>query len=417
MSVHAATGSRGEPNGRSRGRPPRVTGRGRSGLAAICAVAILWGSAVVAAPSAGAGPGSFIGGLTTRTTIASTVPANGDVNPYGVAIVGRSQGRLTRGSVLVSNFNDKSNAQGTGTTIVEVSPSGHVSLFARIDAAHLPGACPGGVGLTTALAVLQSGWVVVGSLPTSDGSAATAKAGCLLVLDATGRVVETWAGGMINGPWDMAAIDRGDHAVLFVSNVLNGTVAANGGVVHGGTVIRITVDLDHGRLPRPRSTVVIGSGFAERTDPDALVVGPTGLTVGENGTVYVADTVNSRLAAIPDGTDRFFPALHGASTVSSGGLLNSPLGLAMAPNGHLLSVNGGDGLLVETTPGGTQVASRMLDSSGSPPGAGALFGLAVTNGDHGGEGDHAHGDHGDHAHGHDGLWFVDDADNTLNLQH
>ena len=419
MSVHAVTASSGGTDGRSRGRPPHTGGRARGGLAAFCAVAMLWGTAVALAPAAGAGPGSFIGGLPTRTTVASTVPANGDVNPYGVAIVGRSQGRLARGSVLVSNFNNGSNAQGTGTTIVEVSPSGHVSLFAQIDAAHLPGACPGGVGLTTALAVLQSGWVVVGSLPTSDGTGATAKAGCLLVLDDTGRVVETWAGGLINGPWDMASIDDGDHAVLFVSNVLNGTVAAGGAVVHGGTVIRITVDLDRGRLPRRTSTVTIGAGFAERTDPAALVVGPTGLTVGQNGTVYVADTANSRLAAIPNGTSRFFPVLHGASTVSAGGLLNSPLGLAMAPNGHLLSVNGGDGLLVETTPGGTQVASRMLDSSGSPPGAGALFGLAVANGDHGDDGDHAdHADHGDHGdRTHDGIWFVDDADNTLNLQH
>jgi len=414
MSRYAVTGSSGKPHGRSRGRPPGRAGRGRTGLGALCAVVLLWGTAVVLAPAAGAGPGSFIGGLPTRTTIASTVPANGDVNPYGVAIVGRSTGRLTRGSVLVSNFNDVTNAQGTGTTIVEVSPSGHVSLFARIDGAHLPGACPGGVGLTTALAVLQSGWVVVGSLPTTDGTAATTKAGCLLVLDSSGRVVETWAGGLINGPWDLAAIDHGDHAVLFVSNVLNGTVAAGGAVVHRGTVIRITVDLDRGRLPRPTSTVAIGTGFAERTDPAALVVGPTGLAVGQTGTVYVADTANSRLAAIPDGTDRSSPVPHGGFTVSSGGLLNSPLGLAMAPNGHLLSVNGGDGLLVETTPGGTQVDSRMLDSSGSPPGAGALFGLAVAHAGHGED----HADHGeDHAHSHDGLWFVDDADNTLNLQH
>ncbi len=67
----------------------------------------------------------------------------------------------------------------------------------------LPGRCPGGVGLTTALGVLRSGWVVVGSLPTSDGTAATAKAGCLIVLDSHGRVRETLRGNGINGPWDM----------------------------------------------------------------------------------------------------------------------------------------------------------------------------------------------------------------------
>ncbi|HTT29322.1 MAG TPA: hypothetical protein VMG37_12995 [Solirubrobacteraceae bacterium] len=90
----------------------------------------------------------------------------------------------------------------------------------------LPRPCPGGVGLTTALAVTRSGFVIVGSLPTSDGSAKTAKAGCLLVLDSSGKVVRTIAGGPINGPWDMTAVDHGFVTTLYVTNVLNGTVAA-----------------------------------------------------------------------------------------------------------------------------------------------------------------------------------------------
>ena len=109
---------------------------------------------------------TFIGPLNTTTTIASTVPANGDQNPYGVAVVPQSVGALHRGDVLVSNFNNQANVQGTGTTIVQVSPGGTVSQFAGIT----DSACPGGVGLTTALVVLRSGWVIVGSLPTQNGS-------------------------------------------------------------------------------------------------------------------------------------------------------------------------------------------------------------------------------------------------------
>lgn len=105
----------------------------------------------------------------------------------------------------MSNFNAKSNLQGTGTTIVQISPGGTRGLFARINADRLPGTCTGGVGLTTALAALRSGWVIVGSLPTADGTAATAQAGCLLVLNSSGRVIETIYGTLINGPWDMAA--------------------------------------------------------------------------------------------------------------------------------------------------------------------------------------------------------------------
>ena len=48
--------------------------------------------------------------------------------------------------------------------------------------------------------------------------------------------------------------------------------------------------------------------------------------------------------------------------------LNGPLGLVVAPGGNILTVNSGDGNLVETTPSGFQIAVRQLDSSGSPPG-------------------------------------------------
>jgi hypothetical protein len=161
-----------------------------------------------------------VGGFKTITTVASTVPKNGDVNPYGVAVVTRSKDRLHRGDVLVSNFNDKANTQGTGTTIVEVAPNRSVRVFAQINAAHLPGACPGGIGLTTALAILGNDWVVVGSLPTNAGNPATAKAGCLLVLNSDGRVVETFHGRGINGPWDMTAVGGRLVSALFVTNVL-----------------------------------------------------------------------------------------------------------------------------------------------------------------------------------------------------
>jgi hypothetical protein len=102
------------------------------------------------------------------------VPSNGDQNPYGIVTVPRSRGSLVRGDVLISNFNNAGtsptgNFQGRGTTIVQMTPAGSLSLFAQIDPSTLPGECPGGVGLTTALAVLPGGFVVVGSLPTSDG--------------------------------------------------------------------------------------------------------------------------------------------------------------------------------------------------------------------------------------------------------
>jgi hypothetical protein len=175
----------------------------------------------------------------TIKVISSTIPFNGDLNPYGIFEIPNTIGRLVRGNLLISNFNGSSNFQGTGTTLVQISPGGSFSRFAQIDAATLPSFCPGGVGLTTALVVLRSGWVIVGSLPTADGTSVTAQAGCLLVLNSFGKVVEIIYGNLINGPWDMAVQDRsnlngGGSASLFVTNVLNGTVAAAGKVVKGG---------------------------------------------------------------------------------------------------------------------------------------------------------------------------------------
>jgi hypothetical protein len=371
----------------------KATRRYAAGLAAVVTTAagLLAGSAVGAS---GAGFPAFVGPLHHTSVVAATVPANGDVNPYGVFVVPRTTGDLFRGNVLVSNFNDKANVQGTGTTIAEVTPSGHQWVFAKVNR-NLPG-CPGGVGLTTALTVLRSGWVIVGSLPTKGGN--VSGSGCLIVLDHWGHVRETFTGDGINGPWDMGSLDLGDQAVLFVTNVLNGTVAANGKVAFGGTVVRLVIKIPHFGLPFVWFHATIGFGFPERTDPAALVIGPTGVGLGRNGVLYVADTLGNRIAAIPDAVFRSFSAGTGF-TVTRGRHLNNPLGLVIAPGGDILTVNAGDGNLVETTPFGAQIAVRTLDTGGGPPpGAGDLFGLAVK------------------PH-HDAVYYVDDGTNTLNLLH
>jgi hypothetical protein len=337
-------------------------------------------------------PPSFLSHFSKVTSVASTVPANGDVNPYGIVVVPQTVGKLVSGDTLVSNFNNSANLQGTGTTIVEVAPSGAVSTFADLSG-PLPGPCPGGVGLTTALTTLPGGWVVVGSLPTSDGTSSTAQAGCLIVLNSAGVPVETWSGGNINGPWDLVSVSDAVGAEIFVTNVLNGTVANSPATVDQGTVVRLDVRFHPGQSPALVGSTVIANGFAERTDPAALVVGPTGLAFGYGGQLYVADTVNNRIAVIPFAIWRCSPLGGGGFTLSSGGALSAPLGLALAPNGDLLAANGGNGNLVEVTPFGRQIASPQVDPAGA---GGDLFGLAVA------------------PYGR-GVLFVDDGDNTLKL--
>jgi hypothetical protein len=360
--------------------------------ALIAAVAAL----VPAAAQAGAAPVPFLANFGTTTDVASTIPANGDVNPYGLVTVPRSIGNLMGGDSLVSNFNDSANAQGTGTTIVQISPGGQQTLFAQINPNSLPGSCPGGVGLTTALTVLNDGYVVVGSLPVDETG--TPQAGCLIVLNSRGVPVETVDGHGINGPWDLTVSQSGPFAQLFVTNVLNGTVAADGNTVNEGTVLRLNVFMPpNGSEPIFSGSQVIATGFPEALNSSALVIGPTGVALGANDTLYVADTLGNRIAAIPFASFLTFPVFGSGLTVSRGGSLNGPLGLTLAPNGDLITVNSLDGNAVEITQGGAQVDTVTIDPFATPTpadGAGDLFGVAI-------------------APGGTGLLFVDDNGSTV----
>jgi hypothetical protein len=349
----------------------------RALIPAAGALAALLAGAALSQASAFAFDRPFIGPSSTISSLGSTVPANGDQNPYGIVTVPRSIGSLVRGDILISNFNNAGspptgNLQGTGTTIVQKSPAGALSLFAQINPAALPGPCPGGVGLTTALAILARGYVVVGSLPTVDGSASTATAGCLIVLDRTGHVVETISGPLINGPWDLSSVGDSQNTTLFVSNVLNGTVASGETPIDQGTVVRIRLHTGEHSPPAVTAMKVIANGFPERTDPAALVVGPTGSVLGDHDTLYVADTQGNRIAAVPDATDRQTALGAGGITVAQGGFLNNPLGMTLAPNGHILTANANDGNIVETTPFGAE-----FQPANTGAGAGGLFGLTV----------------------------------------
>jgi hypothetical protein len=369
--------------------------------AATVAAAAITAVALAAAPAASARstgrPVSFLSQFHRLKTIASTVPANGDLNPYGVWVVRESIGRLHRGNILVSNFNNKNNLEGTGSTIVQITPGGRLTTFATINPRKLPGSCPGGVGLTTALTVLPLGWVIVGSTPSTNGFVNTSGPGCLIVLNSRGQVKETISGQGINGPWDSTVVVSGHFAYLFVTNVLHGTRRAHGKVVRRGIVLRITLTCCSVSTPPTRiSTTTIGSGYPQRSDPTAFVIGPTGVGIGQHGALYVAETLTSQIFRIPNAIFRTTSAGQG-QLLTKGGRLSMPLGLAIAPNSNILTVNGGNGRIVETTESGVQIFSRFLDKTGSPPGVGALFGLAVRD--------------------RSGVYYVDNDQNTLRLLH
>src|SRR5450830_1200079 len=105
----------------------------RSRFSASLGLTVLAIAVLSSSPRCLADDPSFLDRFNTVNLVASTVPGNGDENPYGIVFVRRSVGSLKKGHVLVSNFNNSTNVQGTGTTIMQISPEGTPSLFAMID--------------------------------------------------------------------------------------------------------------------------------------------------------------------------------------------------------------------------------------------------------------------------------------------
>src|SRR6202051_770633 len=253
--------------------------------------------------------------------VVSTVPANGDLNPYGVAFVPPlfpTGGTINPGDVLVSNFNASTNLQGSGTTIVDVPLNAPVTLFFQ-------GTAP--LGLSTALNVLQKGFVLVGNFPSPDGTCGSASAGSILVIDKNGNLVSSISNSAIQGPWDSALFDEGSKAKFFVAHGFRGSVVRFDLSVSSSGV---TVD----------SVTQIASGYTHMCDAVTFVDAPTGLVYNaKKDVLYVTSTADNAVYAVSDAGDRKHDGGIGKLIYTDAVHLHGPLGMAMAPNGDLLVAN------------------------------------------------------------------------------
>jgi hypothetical protein len=315
----------------------------------------------LAPPLAAADEAAFLPPLVNT----STIPSNGDVNPYGVAFVPAgfpSGGTIAAGDVLISNFNAASNIQGTGTTIVSFNPKGDIATPGNATTfftSRLP-------GLSTALGALAEGFVIVGNVPTTDGTFATIGQGALQLIDRNGKWLATWTDKtFLDGPWDLTIHEHNGKAFVFVSNVLNGTVSRLDLAVSskGVTVL---------------GKATIASGYTVQPNMAAVVLGPTGLALDPDAdTLFVASTADNAIYAISKPMTRSSPE-HLGTLVFNGKQLRGPLALRLAPNGNLLTANGdavnADPLhpseIVEFTRWGQFVREFNVDAS-----QGGAFGL------------------------------------------
>jgi hypothetical protein len=294
----------------------------------------------------------------------STIPSNGDVNPYGVAFVpgGFPAGpNIAAGDVLVANFNASSGLEGTGTTIISVSPTGKQLLFATSPL----------IGLSTALGAFSRGFVIVGNVPvTYPGGVSTPGQGSLQIFDRNGKLVSTLNDPkLLDSPWDLAVCDHGSTAQVFVSNVVSGTVTRlNFAVSHSGVTLI--------------SKTQIAFGYGHQLNAAIVAVGPTGLAYDPDWDIlFVASTADNKIFGVGNPVRRTSGDGPGFVIFEDEAVLHGPLGLTLASNGNLIAANG-DGVnvkgkqndLVEFTKEGMLVATYQLD--GGPPGA--AFGIAET---------------------------------------
>ena len=303
--------------------------------------------------------------------VVSTVPSNGDLNPYGVAFVPQkfaAGGTIQAGDILVSNFNNSANFQGTGSTIVAIGPHGSQNLF-------FPGTSPASDS-PAALGVLRRGVVLVGNLPTTDGSFGTVQQGSLIAVDRFGKQIASFTDATtLDGPWDMALIDGDSTAIAFVSSALNGTVSR--------LEFDVSADGEHITLSHAST---VAAGYTHRGDPAALVIGPTGLAWDrQRNVLYVASTGDNAIYAVDAKPQSSAAAGKGRVVYQDDTHLRGPVGLMLASNGHLIATNGdavnGDPTqpseMVEFTREGKFVSQVSVDSAGQ----GGAFGIAMAGPD------------------------------------
>jgi hypothetical protein len=298
----------------------------------------------------------------------STIPGNGDVNPYGLAFVPfgfPSSNALTAGQILVSNFNNTT-TQGLGTTIISINPaSGNTTLFFQ-------GSSP--IGFTNALTIARAGLVFGGSLPTSDG---TPEPGPLYVFDSNGNVVtQLGSSDLVDGPWGMALSDRGTTAQLFISNIFNPSGSFD------GTITRLDVGLAPSSITVLKATT-IAKGYISHADANGVVVGPAGLAYDSfRDILYVAAEGDDAIYAL-NGAGRATGNLgKGQLIYSDQNILHGPLGLIIAPNGNLITANADPATfppnadtseIIELTRSGSLVREFSIDPNG-----GSAFAIAVA---------------------------------------
>ncbi len=318
-------------------------------------------------------------------SVGSTIdPVNGDLNPYGLVVAPATAGLITKGDLIVCNFNDgPTNTQGNGTTIIGLHPGTGSTPYRIAQSADLQGC--------NALTML----------PDDSISAAAWTSNMNPLVSAAGVLGTAFSGNTFAQPWGEAYVAAAgtQPAAIYVSNAPGGAINA------GGTIDRISLDVD----AQTAFTEVV-TGICSGGAPGA-VFGPAGLTYDPaSDTLYIVATSSNSVIAIagvstlpkdgvvvngqcsasaapPTAVPTFSgPSMTSARVIAHGAPFSTPLSAALLKNGDLVVGNADIGvttasastnLLIEVSPvlPGGFVGSPLQIDNGTP---GAIFGVAAT---------------------------------------
>lgn len=306
---------------------------------------------------------SVLAQLHQATTIGSTVdPTNGDQNPYGLDIARITKGKLTAGDLVVSNFNDAANVQGTGTSII--------ALHA------MPGSKPRHIIASS----LLRGPTELTIDPDDNIFNAVFVAQRVLIYNASGGFEAA-----LNGPWNKPFGIT--YALLGGVNGQRAFYESNAGPT--GSIVRINRDRDGDSF----SFQTIARGFPVNGGVPGTELGPSGLQYdntrdrlyivdGTNCTAYYfehASTIPANAIVVNPGGKTFSGLFASrAHVLFSGAPLNGPISSALLFNGNLVIGNttepNGMNNMVEISPVG-----KVLDVKNVDTGAGgAIFGMVAS---------------------------------------
>ena len=304
---------------------------------------------------------SVLAHLTTTTTIGSTVdPVFGELNPYGLDIAKATNGPIAAGDLVVCNFNNSANVQGTGSTIIAIHPT--------------PGSTPTHIAQDASL----TGCNAIALAPNDNIWAAAFAANDNPIVTPGGVVFTTLPGGPWNHPFGQTfAPNPGPFgiAAFYESNAAD------------GSIVRIDIH------PGPTFTFdIIATGFAVNGGAPGGILGPSGLQYdAKHDRLFIVDGANNTLvwfkhvSTIPQGgitvsgTTFGGPFAKRARLAFSGAPLNGPISSALLFDGHIVLGNtldpNGQNLMIEIAPHAKHVLNVKNVDTGA---AGALFGMVAS---------------------------------------